>query len=360
MSDNHHHDLHTETTAGGVQPFGVVAMAAYRPNAELFRRQVESIRNQTHRNFVCLISADGDSATLASELEGIVGQDPRFNVLGFDERLGFYRNFERVLKNVPLTAEWVALSDQDDNWYPNKLERLVSQLSAYPLVTSQARVVEYPSGLVLSERTQRRNVRPQSYFVENQYTGGAMAFRRDVLDLALPFPKFDSPSEVHDHWIAVCASAKGQCLVLDDVLQDYVQHGENVLGEAKSGFSLWRSYRNLMDIVQERYRTSSPRAVLRTIYDVGAGWREVMADQLGERAGELHGDIGIAVGIFGSQRHRMRTYRAIFDGWSSGEITVRAALEYFLGDAPASLGSLVSPLSDKVDRASRPGTRIKD
>jgi glycosyltransferase involved in cell wall biosynthesis len=341
MSDLHR-DMLSETAVGRIQVFGVVAMAAYRPNPELFRRQIESIRNQTHKNFLCLVSADGDSAALESELEGIVGKDPRFKVLGFEERLGFYGNFERVLNNVPSTAEWVALSDQDDYWYPNKIERLVSQLSAYPLVTSQARVVEYPSGLVLSESTHRSNVKPQSYFIENQYTGGAMAFRRDILDLALPFPRFDSPSEVHDHWIAVCASVKGQCMVLDDVLQDYVQHGENVLGEAQSGFSPWRSYRNLIGIAQELRGSTSPRAVFRTIYDVGAGWREVMADQLGERASELHGDIGIAVSIFGSGRHRMHTYRSVLGSWRSGEITVRAALEYFLGDAGAALGRVWS------------------
>jgi hypothetical protein len=178
--------------------------------------------------------------------------------------------------------------------------------------------------------------------------------------LALPFPRFDSPSEVHDHWIAVCASAKGQCLVVDDVLQDYVQHGENVLGEAQSGFSPRRSYRNLIGIAQERFGSSSPRSVLRTIYDVGAGWREVMADQLAERASSLQGDIGIAVGLFGSNRHRLRTYRSIFFGWRAGEITVRAALEYFLGDAPVSLGKLVTPPWSRTDRVSHPGIGIRD
>lgn len=321
--------------------FGVIAMAAYRPNVELFRRQIESIKLQTHENFLCLISADGGSDALESELARIVGRDPRFRVLGFDERLGFYGNFERVLGSVPSAAEWVALSDQDDYWYPNKIERLVSQLVAYPLVASQARVVEHPSGLVLSRRTRRNTVRPQSYFVENQFTGGTMVFRRNVLDVALPFPRFDSPSEVHDHWIAVCASVEGQCVVIDDVLQDYVQHGENVLGEAKEGFSPWRSYTNLLAISQKSRGSNSVRNLLRTIYDVGAGWREVMADELGKRAPNLDGDIAVAVRIFGSGRKRWRTYWSVFGGWRCGEITVRAALEYVIGDAAVSFGKVV-------------------
>lgn len=341
MSNDQDRDLHAEALIPGSDAFGVIAMAAYRPNLELFRRQIESIRLQTHENFLCLVSADGDSETLERVLSAIVGSDPRFKLLGFDERLGFYGNFERVLKNVPSVAEWVALSDQDDYWYPNKIERLVSQLAAYPLVASQSRVVEHPTGLVLAERTRRICVKPQSYFVENQYTGGTMAFRRDVLEVALPFPRFDSPSEVHDHWIAVCASAKGQCRVIDDVLQDYVQHGENVLGEAKAGFSPLRSYRNLIALSQKGRGSKSVGDVVQTMYDVGAGWREVMADELRERTHDLDGDIAVAVRIFGSGRPRWRTYWSVLGGWRSGEITVRAALEYVIGDAAVSLGRLI-------------------
>ena len=58
----------------------------------------------------------------------IVGDDPRFEVIGWDDNLGFYLNFERLLLAVPDDAAWVALSDQDDRWYPDKLERLVPLL----------------------------------------------------------------------------------------------------------------------------------------------------------------------------------------------------------------------------------------
>jgi len=36
---------------------------------------------------------------------------------------------------------------------------------------------------------------------------------------------------MHDHWLAVCAAALGEVRVIDEVLQDYVQHDGNVLGE---------------------------------------------------------------------------------------------------------------------------------
>ena len=43
------------------EPLVAVCMATYDPPIELFRRQIDSIRAQTHRNWVCLISDDNSS-----------------------------------------------------------------------------------------------------------------------------------------------------------------------------------------------------------------------------------------------------------------------------------------------------------
>ena len=59
-------------------------------------------------------------AEIREELEG----DERFFVSQPDERLGSYRNLERVLGLVPEEAELVALCKQDDRWHQDKLEAL--------------------------------------------------------------------------------------------------------------------------------------------------------------------------------------------------------------------------------------------
>ena len=106
----------------------MVVLAAYRPDPELFAIQLRSIRDQTRRDFRCLIGADGGQEEVRALVAEIVGDDPRFEVIGWDDNLGFYLNFERLLMAVPPDAAWVALSDQDDRWYPDKLERLVPLL----------------------------------------------------------------------------------------------------------------------------------------------------------------------------------------------------------------------------------------
>ena len=54
--------------------------------------------------------------------------DPRFLVSRSPERLHFYRNFERALTLAPTSADYVAMSDQDDSWHPDKLETLLGAI----------------------------------------------------------------------------------------------------------------------------------------------------------------------------------------------------------------------------------------
>lgn len=316
---------------------GVVAMAAYRPSEDLFARQVLSIQAQSITDFRCLISVDGDSAPVARMVEEITGGDTRFEVLGFEDRLGFYLNFQRAVSAVPVTARWIALSDQDDYWYPNKLETLLRFLEQASLVAGQSRVVAHPSGRVIAESTGRRSLPVAEFFVENQFTGGAMVFRREVLDLALPFPEFASPTQVHDHWLAVCAAVQEGATLVDIVVQDYIQHDANVIGEAESGFNPLKSWRRARKIAKKFQASTSPLALLRTIHGVGVGWREVMADSLFARLPQ-DPQICNLVSLYGSGVKR-KTVRTVLSASFGGRIHPRAAAEFLAGLAIAPLVS---------------------
>ena len=107
-----------------------IAMATYEPDAAMFEIQIESIRAQTHRNWICLISDDGSGPEARELIERVAGGDPRFAIDFAAGNQGFYANFERALAMVPPEADHVALSDQDDQWRADKLERLLAGLSA--------------------------------------------------------------------------------------------------------------------------------------------------------------------------------------------------------------------------------------
>ncbi len=234
----------------GRVPTGLIAicMATFEPEIALFEAQVESLRAQTYRAWICVISDGGTSRERFEEMRIVVGDDPRFVVSRSEGRLDSYRNFERALRIAPADAELIALCDQDDRWYPEKLAVLRGALGSARLAYSDQRLVR-DDGHVLRESLWegRRNDYSNlaSLLVANTVPGAAMLFPRELAQLALPFP--DAPGvQYHDHWLALVALASGEITYVDRPLYDYVQHTGAVSGDVSTRpapASSWRHKR---------------------------------------------------------------------------------------------------------------------
>ena len=212
---------------------GVIVLAAYRPNPELFAVQLQSIRHQSRGDFRCLVGADGGQEEVRRLVEETVGDDPRFEVVGWDDNLGFYLNFERLLALVPEDVAWVALSDQDDRWHPDKLGRLVPLLDRTSLATAPGarRQLARRAGRARAHR-RAGSSRPRTCSSRTRSPGACHGVPpRACSTSRCPFPRWHTVTQLHDHWLALCAVALDGYEVLDDVVQDYVQHGTNLVGE---------------------------------------------------------------------------------------------------------------------------------
>jgi hypothetical protein len=209
-----------------------VCMATFEPDIPLFEAQIQSLRDQTERSWVCVISDGGSGPEHLAEMRRVLDGDERFVLASSPERLSPYRNFERALMLVSPDARYVALCDQDDRWYPEKLAVLRAALGPAQLVYSDQRLVS-AEGRVLRDslwhgrRHDRANL--ASLLVANTAPGAAMLFRRELLVRALPFPELPGVP-FHDHWLALAALAAGELAYVDRPLYDYVQHGAAVQG----------------------------------------------------------------------------------------------------------------------------------
>jgi O-antigen biosynthesis protein len=256
-------------------PLVAICMATFEPDPVLLERQIESIRAQTHAAWTCLISDDGSSEESLGRLRALTASDPRFTLSRSEERLGFYLNFERALKMVPPDAAFVALADQDDRWRPEKLTSLLAACENAQLAYSDMRVVD-ESGRVISEtfwRGRRNNyTNLASLLLANTVTGAASLFRRQLLDLALPFPQRIGDA-FHDQWIASVALATGDIAYVDRPLYDYVQHGGAARGHeaamqqwAPGRLLSWRDPRGTLREIsahgQRSYETNVRRIAL--------------------------------------------------------------------------------------------------
>lgn len=231
-------------TAGLAEPSPsliAICMATHEPRFDWLARQIESIREQTWDEWICLISDDCSGDEAFAGIERAVGGDPRFVVSRSPERLGFYANFERALRLVPPASGLVALADQDDRWDPDKLAALHATLEPRPgalLAYSDMRIVDEGGNVLAGSYWYvGRNSSDDlvSQMVNNAVTGAASLFRRELLEVALPFPPRSSESQYHDHWLGLCALAQGELAFLDRATYDYTRHGESVTLRAESG-----------------------------------------------------------------------------------------------------------------------------
>ncbi len=211
-----------------------ICLATHEPDLELFAVQLQSLRAQTERDWVCVISDDCSSAPVHGEIARLVAGDDRFVLSRSERRLGFYRNFERALALAPADAEAVALCDQDDRWHPEKLQHLRAALGSAQLAFSDLRLVDADGRVrrdTLWEGRRNNHTDLASLLVANSIPGAAMLLRRALVERALPFP--DPPGVAfHDHWLALVALASGEIAYVDRPLYDYVRHRAAVLGSA--------------------------------------------------------------------------------------------------------------------------------
>ncbi len=245
-----------------------ICMATFEPPKDLFERQIGSILEQSHSNWVCCISDDHSSPERFAAIESLVGGDERFLVSRAERRLGHYANFERALRLAPPDADLVALCDQDDRWDPDKLEILAGAIGDATLVYSDMRIVDGRDRLLSDTYWSRRRNNHEnltSLLIANTVTGAASLMRRDLLDVALPFPPAVG-RPYHDHWLGVTALALGRLAYVDRPLYDYVQHTSAQIGHAAANAGAPRGAR--AHAARARNVLSNPRRTF-------ASWRGI-------------------------------------------------------------------------------------
>jgi glycosyltransferase involved in cell wall biosynthesis len=157
-------------------------------------------------------------------------------------QLGVTKNFEAAVRD--LDTDIICLCDQDDVWFPDKLSKLSSVLERSPdtaLVYTNAALIDGEGNylgpslfeeLEVTRREAHEIMRGEAFNVlcrRNITTGATMAFRRDLLSLALPFPE----THVHDHWLALVGAAAARIYQLSEPTIKYRLHGKNVIGLRK-------------------------------------------------------------------------------------------------------------------------------
>ena len=213
-----------------------VCIATY--NGERFiERQVTSILSQINAEDEVVVADDGSTDNTLAILRGL--NDPRIRIVDGAHRHSPTWNFEKALKEA--RGEYIFLSDQDDVWMPEKVAVTMKYLQQYDCVISDNVTVAADDSVISESFYAVNDTRPGKYYnllLKNGYLGCCMAFRRNVLEAALPFPA-DIP--MHDIWIGNVAAFKYSVCFIADKLMHYNRHGDNAsTASAPSAYSLWQ------------------------------------------------------------------------------------------------------------------------
>lgn len=168
--------------------------------------------------------------------------DPRLTCIE-GPRLGLIRNFEHALQIC--SGDIIFLSDQDDLWLPQKVDRMLEALVNADLVVSDCIVVDEKLRTLKPSFFKLRSSGPGllKNLYKCTYLGCCIGFKKHVLKMALPFPK-NLP--MHDWWLGLIAELAGDVSFIDDKLVLYRRHGKNVSSsseDSNNGFTkriLWR------------------------------------------------------------------------------------------------------------------------
>jgi glycosyltransferase involved in cell wall biosynthesis len=208
-----------------------IAMATY--NGERFlREQLDSLAAQSRLPDELVICDDGSSDGTVEIAKRFARSSPfEVRVHRNNENLGYARNFERAIGLC--SGEIIFLSDQDDVWFPSKVERVMAVFTAAPVTQVVVNDQVLTDGaLRTSGVTKLQNLRALGRNERGLVEGCCTALRRDWARRLFPFPPeaFDlvrTNDLSHDQWINELSIVLGVRCTVAEPLQFFRRTGQN-------------------------------------------------------------------------------------------------------------------------------------
>jgi len=261
--------------------------------------QMDSIVNQSLKPDKIIVvddcSTDGTTTTIAKYRKSY----PEMIIFEQNQRnLGHTKTFERGISMCK--TDYIALSDQDDIWEPNKIKRCywaLEQNKDAKLCFHDFKLIDEKGNLFAKSFWESASIplpasgaeaRKRLVNLTNIVSGCAMFFSSDLKEYILPMP--DSEWILHDWWIAVVAFFLANPIIVKGALSRYRFHEDQVCSLALS-IKMKRKRRTLREVP---YKIK--REVRRIIF--GKKIAEMKLREVKERQHALSQDVVKAISMY--------------------------------------------------------------
>ena len=213
----------------------VVLMAVYNGGAYL-AAQLESLAAQDYSGWYLVASDDGSRDGSVAVLEAFAKEHPRTSIVQGPGQGGTANFMSLVggLGNDVARGTWMAFSDQDDVWLPDRLSRGVAALGAHSgpaLYCSRTWITDETLETRRLSAARPRALGFANALVQNVASGNTILLNAAAADLVRDAALEAGIPVVHDWWVYQLVSGAGGALVHDDApTLLYRQHGVNQIG----------------------------------------------------------------------------------------------------------------------------------
>lgn len=210
--------------SGSIKPLVSVVLCTYNGEKYL-QQQIDSILQQTYSHLELIIVDDASSDNTVAILQDYSQSDKRIKYFINPENIGYNKNFEKGF--LLATADYIAISDQDDIWETNKIETMMNNwpdgsIFIYSLSGNF-------SGNNFVARTPAPNVHNSvindihKLVFNSPVHGHACMFKKELLNHCRPFPD----NIFYDWWMSMHAASIGVIDFVPHTLTWHRVHDKN-------------------------------------------------------------------------------------------------------------------------------------
>lgn len=186
-----------------------VVMCTYN-GASFLSEQLETILRQTYPVYEIIVQDDGSTDRTMEILNRYKARYPRIKVYSNEGERGVNSNFFSALRRA--TGDYIAISDQDDLWELDKIEKQMDRIGDALLCFHYSKPFsEDGSPIAFDHRIPNYSLMRMIYF--NMIPGHTMLMRKELLSMLV-----DERSFLYDALLALAAGVRDSIVFIPEIL----------------------------------------------------------------------------------------------------------------------------------------------